>query len=123
MKYSSLISDESGLSLIEVLVGSLVFMVGFSILIAFLGSATEKVSTEDLALASALAERTLLDSQTERLTDGQQDFIALSQGKRFRVKRTVSNNAVLTSIRVEIRREKAKRTLADMYYEFQYPEE
>ena len=37
------LKNENGLSLIEVLVGSLVFMIGFSILIALLSSTSDKV--------------------------------------------------------------------------------
>lgn len=117
------IRSEVGLSLIEVLIGSLVFMVGFSILIAFLSSATEKISQADLIEAMNLAEEVILESRSGETVVEIDESERLRGEKLFRITKTIERKGNFVSVRVEVKRRNQRLNLADVYYEFQSPEE
>lgn len=117
----SIIDDESGLTIIEVLMSAVVFMTGFSLLIALLNGTLVKLTTQDIDTAAAIGQQYVrmisLDNDTLDL-----DTIVVLSKRKYEVNRQVGSDGPLKKIRVTVTRVTDNRKLIDLYNEFVVPE-
>ena len=108
--------DQSGLTIIEVLVSAVVFMVGFTVLVALLSQTLSRFSTRELLAASTLADelmgRAVLDGAA---VSG--DTTIERSSMHFRVERESGTVDSLATYRFRISRVKSERILVDLYSE------
>ncbi len=116
-----ILRDESGVTIVEVLVASVVFMVGFSILIGLLNSSLVRFSTQELLFANSLADETMTNTMAVTDTTAM-DTVVTRSGLSFRVKRSVSIESTLASACVTIYREKNNRKIIELCNAFIIPE-
>lgn len=115
----SQLKRESGLTLVEVLVGAVIFMVGFTSLTAMLGIVTERLSARDLMLAQSISEEYIQTAElAHRIEPGSGDDFVTRNDIVFRVHWQVTADSLINTVDVEVCRRLNNRSLIRMYYEF-----
>lgn len=115
---NKLLANQSGLTVIEVLIGSIIFLVGFSTVIALLAGMSQKASSRDLILAQTLGEQIL--TTTVEAPDPLRlatDTTVLAGGISFKIQRTVTLESEILKVRLQVKRRSARREILDLYYE------
>ncbi|MCX6826068.1 MAG: prepilin-type N-terminal cleavage/methylation domain-containing protein [candidate division Zixibacteria bacterium] len=108
--------NEKGFSLMEVLIASTVFMIGFTIMVFLLSQITGKYSSKEKIIAYQLA----VSKMEETLASG--DYISgslteTSSGLTFIIDRLVEQQEKLITIRINITRASTGKTLISLYNE------
>ena len=110
------ITNQSGLTLLEVLIASSVFMIGFATMVFLLNQMQGKFSSKEMVLAYQLAreemEKTLASNDLESATRTE-----IRSKISFLIERKISENDGLVSIRIKVTRAKTGRQLATLYDE------
>ena len=116
MKRSKL-SNQSGLTIIEVLISAVVFMIGFSLLIALLNSTLVRLSTKETELANRLVEeRMLLAIEFEEIDN--LDTAITRSGLRFEVHREVQSVGNISTVSIAVARHNRDKIIIELYNEF-----
>lgn len=116
MKCSKL-SNQSGLTIIEVLISAVTFMIGFSLLIALLNTTLVRLSTKETELANRLAEERMLLAIELQETDNLDTTITRS-GLRFAVHREVQSVGNISAVSIAVARHNRDKTIVELYNEF-----
>jgi len=116
MKIVNRIKNQSGLTIIEVLIASATFMIGFTIMAFFLGEIVSKYSSKDKIIAYNLARQYMETT----LVSG--DFTDLNEtktksGVSYKIERMINKKDNLIEIRINISREKSGKLLVSLYNE------
>ncbi|SYZ73743.1 hypothetical protein TRIP_C60013 [Candidatus Zixiibacteriota bacterium] len=110
------VADQRGLTLLEVLIASSVFMIGFTIMVFLLNQMQGRFSSKEMVLAYQLAkeemEKTLAANNFESLTKTE-----IRSKISFFVERQITDNDGLVSIRINVTRAKTGKKLVTLYDE------
>ncbi len=113
----SILTSQSGLTVIEILIAAVIFMVGFSTLILLMNSSLVRFSAKELMQADQLAQemmtRTLADRDTTSI-----DTVITRSRVAFRVERRVSIAEHLAGVSLTVYREKQNRKIVELYDAF-----
>jgi Tfp pilus assembly protein PilV len=112
-----ILSSQSGLTVIEILIASVIFMVGFSTLILLMNSTLVKFSARELMQADQLSQEIMSQTLTDRDTTSIDTVITRSK-VAFRVERRVSIADHLVGVSLVIYREKQNRKIVELYDAF-----
>lgn len=108
--------SESGFTVIEVLISSIIFIVGFSLLVALTGNVSSKFSTEEVVNADHLGHEMMLTTISSVDTTYLDSVITYSNMK-LHVLRNVVVDGDLVQVRIKVIR--SNKELTDLYDEFQ----
>ncbi len=112
-----ILSNQSGLTLVEVLVSAIVFMLGLSIMVVMIGNATEQYSARDMILASNIGEE-LLQVYSSQPNEQIIDTVINRSGLAFRLTGSIYRRDELLALHLSISRVKKEKQLLELYYEF-----
>lgn len=114
---ASIIKNQNGVTIIEVLVGAVVFMIGFSILVFMLNQLISNYSINDVTSATRLASKSM--EMTIALQDTMSyDSTVNVSNIAFGVKKTVQIDNELAKIQIDVTRSLTKKELCSLYGEF-----
>ncbi|MEE9441409.1 MAG: prepilin-type N-terminal cleavage/methylation domain-containing protein [candidate division Zixibacteria bacterium] len=114
---TNIIKNQDGVTIIEVLVGAVVFMIGFSILVFMLNQMISNYSVNDLTSATRLASKSMEMTITYQDTISYDSTINVSNID-FGVKKTVQIDNDLAKIYINVARSSTKKELCSLYGEF-----
>ncbi|MDH3892394.1 MAG: hypothetical protein OEV49_15075 [candidate division Zixibacteria bacterium] len=114
------LDNSSGFTIMEVLVAAVVFMAGFSIMVALLSSTLAKFSSRELVLANNIAREQMMSTVLVRDTTGLDTTVTRS-GIAFELKRRVTLDDGLAKIRIGVYRQRTGKQLVDLYNELAIP--
>ena len=111
------LGNQSGITLIEILIAAVIFMIGFSTLILLMNSTLVKFSTKELLHANLLADEIMITSIA--LQDStNMDTTVVRGGVEYRVTRRASVEERLVGISVEVWRAREDRKITELYDAF-----
>lgn len=116
------IRSQSGVTIIEVLISSVIFMIGFTTLVALINSTLLKFSTKEMITGAALGQSVMYQSIANRDTIAL-DTVVSQSGIQYRVERQVSHSGNLLSISVAVSRSTSKRQIVQLYDALAVPQE
>lgn len=116
MKRFKKVTNSKGLTIIEVLIASTVFMIGFSILVFFLGEIVGKYSAKDITIAFNLGTEYMEKTLASRNFAERIDTLTVSN-ITFRIEKRAENINGLNKIRINVYREKQGKLLISLYNE------
>ncbi len=114
------LSSESGLTLLEVLIAAVIFMIGFSLLMALLNSTLLKFSTKELITASAIGKEAMLQAISTADTTSSSSTVQES-GIRYRVEKAIIVSDRLAGVTITVFRQKHDKKIIQLYDEFLVP--
>ncbi|MEP0827187.1 MAG: hypothetical protein HRF51_01580 [bacterium] len=114
------IGNNRGLTILEVLIASAIFMVGFSLMVFLLNQLISGFSLKEYVAAYQLA------SNTMELTLASGEFVEEQTvetvtGNRFLVEQLVTQEGALSKVRINILRPQNKKLLVTLYAEKNIP--
>lgn len=112
----TILGNQSGLTIIEVLISAVVFMIGFSLLIALLNTTLVRLSTKETELANRLAEERMLLAIEHQETENLDTTITRS-GLRFAVHREIQSEGNIAAVSIAIARQNRDKTIIELYNE------
>jgi hypothetical protein len=115
-RYTKRIQSAKGLTIIEVLIASAVFMIGFSIMVFLLGDLIGKQSPKDLISASQIAKEEMELTLVSAEINDHNELKEIA-GVEYRVEQIVDSEENLYKIRVNIYRAKTAKLLVSIYNE------
>ncbi len=112
-----LIKSEQGFTIIEVLVGAFIFMLGFSVLIFLLSRLMVDYSVDEASTANRIAQNSL------ELTIASGDTISFSYSEvvdnvKYNIIRKVAVENNLACVNIEVNRETTNKVISRLYHEF-----
>ncbi len=113
---NSPLTNERGLTIMEVLISSVVFMIGFSILVALLTNSLTRFSSRELNLASSVGQEAMTLALASPDAESC-DTIIVRSSIRFGVHREVLREGDLTRIRITVDRTNSRNSIVDFYHE------
>jgi len=117
MKRFTYVTAQRGLTIIEVLIGAVVFVIGFSILVAMMSNVSSRFSIRELNLADQLGHECMLRSVTLADTTFT-DTVVTRSDIALSVRKEVTVDDGLASVQVTVTRKKTGRELLRLYDEF-----
>ena len=117
-----MLKDDSGLSMIEVLIGATVFMIGFGVLVLMLNNVFLKFSVRELELANNLGQQLMTETIVAGDTTTIDSTIEYS-GLRMLVLRKVTVDGNRMIVDVTVTRESSNKELIHLYNENFVPEQ
>jgi Tfp pilus assembly protein PilV len=112
-----LIAQQSGMTVIEVLIAAVIFMVGFSTLILLMNSTLVKFSAKELLQADNLAHEMMIRSLADHDTTLLDSTILRSKGA-YRVTRQAIVSDGLAAISIVVYRDRQDRKIIELYNAF-----
>ncbi len=109
--------DQAGMTVIEVLIAAVVFMVGFSTLILLMNSSLVKFSASELLHANNLAREVITISAAARDTTSI-DTVITRSGIAYRLTRQVTVSDNLVGLSITVYRHKQERKIIELYDAF-----
>jgi Tfp pilus assembly protein PilV len=113
--------SQSGVTILEVLIASVIFMVGFTTLVALINSTLLKFSTKELTTAGAAAQEVMLLTIANADTTSF-DTTQVFSGVRYRVARSVTRRDNLACVRIIVSRPRTTTKIVDLYDAFALPQ-
>ncbi|MCP4553726.1 MAG: hypothetical protein GY834_17175 [Bacteroidetes bacterium] len=112
-----LLNTEKGFTIIEVLVGAFIFMLGFSVLIFLLSRLMVNYSIDEISTANRIAQNHL------EVTIATKDTIAFTKNDivdnvKYIVENTVVVKDNMACVKVNVKRSTKEKVLSKLYYEF-----
>ena len=111
---NSRIANDSGFTLVEVLVSVVLFMIAFVTIVSLFDSTLNRISVKELRTASELAEETLNAALVGSDTTSY-DSTMSANGVLFGVERTVVVSDGLKAVTVVVSREKTGKRIVELY--------
>jgi len=113
----TLLTRQGGMTVVEILIASIIFMVGFSTLILLMNSTLVKFSAREIVQADSLAEEIMTKSLADRDTTSFDSTI--ERGRvAYRVTRRSTVEEGLAGLSVTVYRAKQDRKLIELYDAF-----
>lgn len=109
-----LAKDESGATIVEVLVAVVLFALAFGIGISLLDIGLGRVSVRETRSASELASRLLEETLASKVTTALDSVVTIN-GLRLRARRTTTFDGGLTSVAILVIRESTGKILLETY--------
>lgn len=113
----ALLKQQDGMTVVEILIASIIFMVGFSTLILLMNSTLIKFSTREIVQSDSLAEETMARSIAHRDTTSFDSTIERG-GVAYRVTRTSTVGDGLVGMNITVYRAKQNRKIIELYDAF-----
>ncbi|MEW6413254.1 MAG: prepilin-type N-terminal cleavage/methylation domain-containing protein [Candidatus Zixiibacteriota bacterium] len=117
----NVLNNDKGFSIIEVLIGATVFMLGFGVLVLMLNNVFLKFSVRELELANNLGQQLMTETLVAGDTTSLDTTIEYS-GLRMVVVRDVSTDNDRLSVDLAISRESSGKELIHLYNEIFIPD-
>lgn len=114
-------NNDSGFSIIEVLIGAVVFMVGFSLLIGMLNNIFVKFSTEEMKQASIIAKEQMIYTLHLKNTNDI-DSVIVKSGIRYTMEKAIQIDNKIAKVTISVSRTKTQKEIIKLYNEFIIPE-
>ena len=108
---------QDGMTVIEVLIAAIIFMVGFSTLILLMNSTLIKFSAREILQADNLAQEVMAKSLADRDTTSIDSVFEVA-GVAYRVTRSATIEPDLAGISVTVYRAKQNRKIIELYDAF-----
>ena len=121
MSTAKAVKCQSGFTIIEVLIAAVIFMIGFSTLIALLNNTLLKFSTKELLAGGNVGREAMLTAVSLSDTTAG-DIILENSGITFRVDRQVTVDNGLVGVRITVYRQKNSKEILRLYDEFILPQ-
>ncbi len=115
-----IVTQESGFTIIEVLIASTVFVVSFTVMVTLLDTTINRFSNEDLAVGTNIAEAFMMTSLALQETTTI-DTILTVGGVSYSVSKKAIITDDLAKVTITVHREKTKRKIIELYNEFLLP--
>ncbi len=115
------INNNFGFSIIEVLIGAIVFMIGFSLLITMLNNVFVKFSTKEMKQASDIASEQMYYSLYSHNTNNL-DTIIVKSGISYKLIKNIKNENNLAKVTISVARAKTNKEIIKLYNEFIIPQ-
>ena len=110
------LNSKSGFTLLEVLIASVVFMIGFSLVVILLNSTLVKLSIKEISLANSIGEE-FIGFYSICPENADLDTTITRSGIKFRIKKQVKYEDMLSRIYLVISRDKTDKQLFELYDE------
>jgi hypothetical protein len=117
-----LLENQRGLTIIEVLLSAVIFMAGFSVLVALLNGTFARLSIRELLLARSLGHTVMVTTLANADTCAL-DTVVETSGTSFDVTRRVTVHGDLAEVLVTVTRKRTDRKLIELYNVFLLLEE
>ena len=111
-----ILNSKSGFTLLEVLIASVVFMIGFSLVVILLNSTLVKLSLKEITLTNSIGEE-YMDIYSICPDNSELDTTITRSGIKFHIKRQIQNEDMLSKVHLVILREKTDKKLLELYDE------
>jgi prepilin-type N-terminal cleavage/methylation domain-containing protein len=116
MKFGKLRRNQKGFSLMEVLIASTVFMIGFTIMVFLLNQIIGKYSSKEKVIAYQLAIKTMENTTASNdFTSGK--ITETNSGLAFIIDRIIERQDNLVTIRINVTRASTGKQLMTLYNE------
>jgi Tfp pilus assembly protein PilV len=112
-----LLASQSGLTVIEILIASVIFMIGFSTLIMLMNSSLVRFSARELLQADQVAQELMSRAVADR-DKTSMDTIVTRSRVAFRVERRVVVAERLAGVSLTVYRERQNRKIVELYDAF-----
>ena len=112
-----LLKSQSGLTIIEILIASIIFMIGFSTLILLMNSSLVKFSARELMQADQLADEMMARTLTNRDTTSF-DTIVTRSNVAYLMEQRVTVTERLAGVSLTVSRDKQNRKIVEVYDAF-----
>ncbi len=114
---SKVLNNQRGISLIEVLVASVIFMIGFSILVMLLNGVTGRFDAKEIETAAALADDFMNLAVAEKDTLPQ-DTMFVASGIRYRVLKSCVVEKGIVKLEIVVKRFSSDKELVRLHNAF-----
>ena len=111
------LKSQSGLTIIEILIASIIFMIGFSTLILLMNSSLVKFSARELLQADQLGDEIMAQTVTNRDTTSF-DTIVTRFKVAYLVERRVTLTEKLAEVSLTVSRASQNRKILELYDAF-----
>lgn len=112
-----IVKNESGFTILEILVGAFLFFLGFSILVFMLSRMMANYSIDDISTANRIAanhlETAIVEKDTLSFT-----AIEVDDNVKYLVEKTTQVKENLAGVTIKVSRQSKAKTLSELYYEF-----
>ncbi len=115
------LKSQKGLTIIEVLISAVVFVIGFSLLIALLSNTESRFSIKELTDADRIGHEIMVTTTTLAVTTPL-DRVIVQSGQKFRVRRQSVVEDGLAGVTVTVSRVGSGKVILELYDAFQVSE-
>ncbi|MEZ5359632.1 MAG: hypothetical protein R3F48_12505 [Candidatus Zixiibacteriota bacterium] len=111
------LKNDSGFTILEILVGASLFFLGFSILVFLLSRMIVNYSIDDISTANRIASNYM---ETTIATRDTLSFTAfeIENNVKYQVEKTTQMDNSLACISIKVKRHSRIKVLSELYYEF-----
>jgi Tfp pilus assembly protein PilV len=109
-----ILQSQFGLTIIEILIASIIFMIGFSTLIILMNSSLVKFSAREMMQADQLADEMMARTLTERDTTSFDTIISRSDVV-YLVEKRATVAGKLAEVSLTVSRESQNRKIVELY--------
>ncbi len=111
------LKDQSGFTILEVMIAATVFMIGFAVMISLLDTTISRASTKELFISSSIADELMIETILVKDTTSLDTVI--TQGNiSYDVKKISRVHDKLVEINITVIRRKTGRKLIELHNEF-----
>lgn len=111
------LKDQSGFTILEVMIAATVFMIGFAVMISLLDTTISRASTKELFISSSIADELMIE--TILVKDTTSLVTVITQGNiSYDVKKISRVHDKLVEISITVSRRNTGRKLIELHNEF-----
>ena len=111
------LKNQSGFTILEVMIAATVFMIGFAVMISLLDTTISRSSTKELFISSSIADELMIETILAKDTTSLD--IVITQGNiSYDVKKISRVHNKLVEINITVIRKKTGKKLIELHNEF-----
>ena len=111
------LKDQSGFTILEVMIAATVFMIGFAVMISLLDTTISRASTKELFISSSIADELMIE--TILVKDTTSLVTVITQGNiSYDVKKISRVHDKLVEISITVTRRNTGKKLIELHNEF-----
>lgn len=111
------LKNQSGFTILEVMIAATVFMIGFAVMISLLDTTISRASTKELFISSSIADEMMIE--TMHVKDTTSLDTVITQGNiSYDVKKISRVHDKLIEINIIVTRKKTGKKLIELHNEF-----
>lgn len=111
------LKDQSGFTILEVMIAATVFMIGFAVMISLLDTTISRASTKELFISSSIADELMIETILAKDTTSM-DTVITEGNISYEVKKISRVHDKLVEINITVIRRKTGRKLIELHDEF-----
>lgn len=111
------LKDQSGFTILEVMIAATVFMIGFAVMISLLDTTISRASTKELFISSSIADELMIETILAKDTTSL-DTVITEGNISYDVKKISRVDDKLVEIDITVIRKKTGRKLIELHNEF-----